>query len=242
MKFIRPVAAAVALSGFATLVVAVPAQAVTAPPDTSRIGEVVQRTATVSLERSVTRQVYGRKISFLAKARSTDQSLGRFPTATNDRISLQQRVASGPWRTVATSTDMTAQWRITATATATYRVAYSGGDRTVANGSTEQWQPTVSNALPVKVQRQLTTKSFVKGDRAGFRGKVSPKFTGRVVYQTKVPGRGWRTLRKLRLTGGKKFSVIMNGAANQKFRVVVPRTAHLLGASATYTLSYRWAD
>lgn len=192
---------------------------------------------TASLQVGDRTLTYGDKVTLLASARDTSGNA----TDGSHRVGLQRKVAGGSWQTIRTA-QTTANnlgqqfWSVDATANAQYRVNYLGG--TDADG--DVWAADESNVVSVKVAHRINSRTRKTDSGAVFKGTVSPRIARKVVWQTKKPGRAWKTVRKLKLTKGTRFKFALNGATGQKFRLVVPATAKVGRATAKVTLITRW--
>lgn len=223
----RCVAAATVVAVSSTALVALSGTAAQAATDTTRAVSVQLKTGDLTLE-------HGATLNLLARATSG----GRDVDADANPIALQRRIAGGAWQTIRRS-DTGEFWQVRAADTARYRVHYLGGTSTAADGSTTTWQPAYSRVVTAKVRHRITWRAFDDGHQVGFRGRVSPKVTKRVSYQTRTGG-AWRTIKKFRLTRGHQFKLAMNGANGQKFRLLVPGSRTVRPASLTLKLSTQW--
>lgn len=184
----------------------------------------------VQLEPQYKWVTFGRNIGFTARAGTANGS-NYYPD--NGYLYLQRALPGKGWKNFQSSTSKYSNYfYFRGTTNAQYRACYTGGQDTYNNVI---YKPSCSAGFRTGVRYKMTSRGFTSGRKAGFRGKVSPKFRGKVKYQTKRNGR-WATIRKFKLTRGKKFSVIMNGRNRQVFRVFVPATKKNMSSWVSYRL------
>lgn len=192
------------------------------------------RTVNVSLQTGDLTLEYGSTLNLLAATRHA----GKAPGADRNPIELQRRIVGGQWKTIRRA-DSGEFWQVKAWANATYRVHYLGGTSTKADGSTITWQPGWSRVVRAKVRHRINWKTWSQGTRAGITGTVSPQVRYRATLQTATAS-GWRTVRKITLTKGRRFKVALDGANGQKFRLLVPGTRKVDPAKVQVTLTTQW--
>lgn len=120
-------------------------------------------------------------------------------------LTVQRMVPGGSWKTIATSDSAYLYESTKAVGNATYRVLYSGaGDYAPSDA-----------ALSGKIQRKLDL-SGVSGKRAGIKGKVSPKFKGKVIV-LKKQGKKWKKFKTVRTNKKSRFVVYLPAPRRGKY-------------------------
>ncbi len=120
-------------------------------------------------------------------------------------LTVQRQVPGGSWKTIATSSSAYLYESTKAVGNATYRVLYSGaGD----------YSPS-STAVSGKIQRKLDLQG-VSGKRAGLKGKVSPKYQGKVVV-LKKQGKKWKKFKTVRTNKKSRFVVYLPAPRKGKY-------------------------
>ena len=120
-------------------------------------------------------------------------------------LTVQRQVPGKDWKTIATSSSAYLYESTKAVGNATYRVLYSGsGD----------YAPS-SDAVSGKVQRKLDLQG-VSGKRAGIKGKVSPKYHGKVMV-LKKQGKKWKKFKTVRTNRKSRFVVYLPAPRRGKY-------------------------
>jgi hypothetical protein len=120
-------------------------------------------------------------------------------------LTVQRLVPGGSWKTIATSDSAYLYESTKAVGNATYRVLYSGsGDYAPSDA-----------ALTGKIQRKLDLQG-VSGKRAGIKGKVSPKFKGKVVI-LKKQGKKWKRFKAVRTNKKSRFVAYLPAPRRGKY-------------------------
>lgn len=116
----------------------------------------------------------------------------------NGTLTVQQKLAGKKsWKTIKTSSTAYLFDTIKAKGNATYRVLYSGSGDYSPSGAQGK----------VKVQRKFDIDT-ISGKRAGLKGKVSPKFKGKIVV-LKKQGKKWKKWKTVRTNKKSRFVVYL---------------------------------
>jgi hypothetical protein len=118
---------------------------------------------------------------------------------------VQRQLPGKGWKTIATSSSAYLYDSTKAVGNAAYRVLYSGSGDYAAT----------SAGVTGKVQRKLDI-SGISGKRAGMKGKVSPKFKGKVVV-LKKQGKKWKKFKTVRTNKQSRFVVYLPAPRRGKY-------------------------
>ena len=145
-------------------------------------------------------------------------------------LTVQRMVPGGDWKTIATANAAYLYDSTKAVGNATYRVLYSGsGD----------YAPS-SAAITGKIQRKLDLQG-VSGKRAGIKGKVSPKFQGKVLV-LKKQGKKWTRFKAVRTNKLSRFVVHLpaprRGKYFWKIQIASSKTFATTNSQTYYTTKY----
>jgi hypothetical protein len=120
-------------------------------------------------------------------------------------LTVQRKLPGKDWTTIKTSTSAYLYESTKAVGNASYRVLYSGsGD----------YSPSSAGVIG-KVQRKFDLQP-VSGKRAGLKGKVSPKYHGKVVV-LKKQGKKWKKFKTVRTNKKSRFAVYLPTPRKGKF-------------------------
>ena len=113
---------------------------------------------------------------------------------------------SSTWKTVASSSGAYLYDNIKARQNGTYRAVYSGTSAYSAS----------SVSKTQKVQRKLTTEN-IRGNRAGLKGKLSPKGKTKIVIQKKS-GKKWKGFRTQKTDKKGRFTIYLPAPRKGQFQ------------------------